>query len=261
MTVANTSFEGAGAQPGLAASWTPIVTATAGTYAQFDGAPGEPPTATESFEAGWGNDDYETRITSGTDATFDPDLIPPPTTESFERWVLSYQTRINGGAAAQFDGALVIEGFELGWGGDSYEARVTPGTTFADTLETGWLDGYATRITGGTAATFATPSGPSSVEDFEAVQADRPFVVDVDANELVSPAHDLDPDQKVTVGTTGLRPANLVEDFVYYAIVVDANRVQLSKTPGGSAVVVGDAGVGKHRLIADPAIYWPSAEL
>lgn len=262
MALANTSFETPGAFDGWADAWTPIVTATGGEVATFAGLPGEPVGAVEGFEGGYGNDDYATSITGGTPAKFDPTLFPQPTVETLALWVGTYQITISGGLAAEFFGLLVVESFELGYGNDDYATEIVGGTTNEDDLAQ-WVEPYLTSIVGGTAATFNTSSGPTTREDFEDAQADRPFTVDLSTSpaRLYIPGHDLDPDQAVTAETTELRPAPLADGAFYFVIVLDADHVRLAATAGGAAIVITDVGKGKHRLKADPSIYWTGAEL
>ncbi|RTL16310.1 MAG: hypothetical protein EKK55_24485 [Rhodocyclaceae bacterium] len=257
MPVDNGSFEVVGASPGLADGWTVSITATGEVTAVFAGEGGETHSA-ESFELWLGT--FVTEMAGGTLAVFEPDLLPQPTTETFERWLGDpYLTEISGGSAAQFVGALTVEDFEPGWGNDAYLTGVGAGSaSFTDDVES-WQPGFVTEVGAGSAsASFNTPSGPSAVEDFEAVQPDRVYVVDMDTGYFIAVAHDLDEDQKLTTLTTGLRPGGLVENFVYFARVIDADHFQLRKVAGGAPFVVTDVGVGTQSVRADPTVFWPT---
>ncbi len=78
------------------------------------------------------------------------------------------------------------------------------------------------------------------------------FTVDVATNRLVFPDdHYLEQDQRVSVTSLpeGGLPAPLVERAVYYANLVDDDRITLSLTEGGAAIDLTTAGSGTLYLV------------
>lgn len=261
MTIANKSFESAGAGPGLAAHWTVTINYAGDIVADFHLPDG--PTSSERFIPGWSNDDYLTAITSGVAASFDAGLVATlPQYEAFGRWVdgtlKKYQSTIAGGTAAEFvgpSGTLTEDGFEQDWSNTPYLTVVT-GSTIIDNLNTGWGNtSYLTTISGGVSALF---EGGVAYEDFDPLQADLLFVVSPSTpNTLVSVGHGLTSNQKVTVLTTGIYPTGLAKNVIYYVNVVSADTFRLSSISGpGASVTISDYGTGDHTIHVDPAEFW-----
>lgn len=118
MSIANPSFETAGATPGQAASWTVSVVSSAESIAEFgtdalDGA--------ERFESGWDNDAYLFALEDGDieSAVFD-ELVGPSVVEDFGHgWDGNelFLWELASVQAATFDGPVgeAFEDFEDDW--------------------------------------------------------------------------------------------------------------------------------------------------
>lgn len=258
---ANLSFETAGVSAGTADSWTTGTTST-GEVADFSGGSGNP-RSVEDYNHGWPPNPISIEISGGTPGTFNGNLITPAdSVESYNRWVaLTYRTEVTGGTQGQFDGALSTEDYEYGWPGNDTE--ITNLDFFKDDYDQDWPgDPFVTEISGGTDATFNTPTGTATVEEYEDTFADVAFVVDLANNRFVtSAAHNLTSNQLGEILTTGKRPGGVPPGVYLYVIVVSPTTFQVSVAPGpGSAVTLTDVGYGEHRFKVSKAAYWTEVE-
>jgi hypothetical protein len=256
--LANLSFETAGASAGLAADWT-ASDASSCEVVDFSGGTGNP-RSVEDYRHGWPGNPLVVGIT-GTTITFSADLISPPLdVEDYARWKTPFfRTELTGGTAVSFDGALTTEEYGYGWPGDPYEDAISGSPLLEDEYDTGWPgDPYVTTISGGTAIAFDTPSGTSTVEDYDDTFADVPFAVDLANNRFVcQSAHGLTSNQRGEVLSTGKRPGGTPSGVYLYVIVVSPTVFQVSLASGpGTAVTLTDVGFGEHRFKADRTKYW-----
>jgi len=260
---ANLSFETAGASPGLADGWTTTVVST-GDVADFSGGSGNP-RSVEDYNHGWDPNPLVVAITGGTEGTFNGNLITPANdVEDYNRWVsLFYRTEMTGGTQGQFDGGLPVENYNDGWPGDPFLDEITNPTDFKEDYDEDWPgDPLLTEISGGTTATFNTPGGTATVEEYEDTFADVVFVVDLANNRFVtSTAHGLTSNQLGEILTTGKRPGGVPPGVYLHVVVVSPTTFQVSVTPGpGSAVTLTDIGYGQHRFKVSRAQYWTEVE-
>lgn len=259
---ANLSFETAGASPGLADSWTDTETSSeyVGSFADSGG-----PYAVENYSVSWpGEDGYALAFAGGTVAQFDGDFISPPKNiEQYGRWLGPFFfTVISGGTAGQFDGALTIEDYSLFWTG-SYVIAISGSPDIFEDYSTGWPnDPYATEITSGTAAAFNTPSGTSTMESYENVFQDVPFVVDLSNNIFVcANPHGLTSNDRGEIISTGKRPGGVPAGANVFVDVVTSTTFRVSAAPGpGSPVTLTDVGFGEHVFKADKTKYWTDVD-
>lgn len=232
------------------------------------------PKPVEDFEgASWGTSPYVYTPT-GTPVAFDADDAPQPSNaETFGRWSgnSAYQQVVSGGVAVEFDsGAADAETFGgAGWGTSSYVTEVSiaagnVGTTATESFEAPGWGAYVTTVESGVnGAAVDFDQGTASAEDFEEVEPDVLFVVDDAATGLCAVPtglHGKTNGDRVTVTTTGTRPAGLAANVPYFVIVVSTTTFRLSKTNGGAAVTFADLGIGSHYLHADERVFWTLTE-
>lgn len=176
MTVANPSFETAGAAPGLALGWTFSSQAAAMVYADFDAGV---PQAVEDFEEEWNANEafvYAFEVADLTGAEYQTASAVPKYFEDFEQYWSSNQNYAYGvvGSLAVYDIALAgtanFEGFDQVW--DSNEdylyalgASVSAGV---ESFEGQWdaNESYFYALGATVAASYDTGI-PESVEDFD----------------------------------------------------------------------------------------------
>ena len=258
----NLSFETAGAQPGEAASWVAAFTSTYDELAGF----GTGNSPIEGFEDQWANDPYLFAF-AGPDlarAVFaDPVFPNVRNADDFEvLWFSNegFTYDLAATVAALFD-TQTIEDFEDQWDNDIYLLAFAGADTVAgtpDTFETGWQNvPYLTSLTPGdlSAAVFDGPA-PEAFEDFDEVFPLRDFEVNPTTDVLTSIGHGFVLDQAITLTGEGTLPEPLRLLLTYYARSVAANTLQLSTSPGGSAIDITNSGVGQRQLRADEDRYW-----
>ena len=271
----NGSFETPGTTPGEAQFWT-ITLATMGTVAAFSGADGAS-ISIEQFDHGWGTAGYLVDPAdgpSGTITIFDGGTFTPSDTEHFNNWnnEKPYAFDINTGITVEFTSdtigqVVLLEQFDEGWDTAEWTAEPSTDVLFTDAFDTGWsTDTWSADVVSGTVAMF--DGGATAIESFENAWPDILFVVDPDTDLCTAPSMpSFGPPSNnfpVTIVTTGGYPAGLTENRTYFLRNVSAVgsgfTFNLSKTSGGTAIDITDAGQGSHYLHADPAQFWTRFE-
>jgi hypothetical protein len=261
-TLTNLGFETAGASPGLAGSWTTATTGAGAVYPDLSGGGGEAPRPYESFEAGWGNDDYLTTLDPLSVVLADFNTGADTTAyESFEiEWGNdAYLFALGSAIAASFTGGANHESFDAGWGNDDYlttldttiAASFTGGGAY-ESFEAGWgNDDYLTALDTTTACSF--DEGATAYETFAGLIA--PFAFSVSSNTFQAAAHPLSNGNRVVFTGPGLS-AEITVGLTYYVINKTTDTFQVSKTLGGVAIAVSDNASTTARCKGDPAVYW-----
>lgn len=136
--LSNLSFETAGATSGSAAGWTVTIVSSAVAYSNFNGGSG-PPSPAETYEVGWGADDYLFALAAEDKAAseFDGDkIVTPVVVESYERWI-TWMPVLSSYATAVFSPyAGVVEDYELGWPSIAIEAELDGGDAATGVYDT-----------------------------------------------------------------------------------------------------------------------------
>lgn len=270
MALSNRSFEAAGASFGLAANWTTTVVGTVDILADFSGG-AVPPIPVETFETGYGADDYETEITQDNsvlsafgsgDNTTDH--------EGFETgWGNDdYIFQLSSVVGTVMGDGGEVETFENGYDNDDYlweldplaliEASMTGGGT-VETFESGYgNDTYLTALSGTTSASM--DGNGSTVEDFEQVSPIRTFVADSGSNLFIAAGHAMPLDHPVNVKGPGL-PSGFAAGVLYYVLNPTTDNFQLGLTPdslGGTPITITTD--GKGTVFGDPKQFWNEVE-
>jgi len=275
MTLANAGFEDAGANPGDALNWTRSVVSTAEELIDFGGTG----LAAENFETAWSNDAFVFEFAGfGTDltqATYANGSVTPSTREGFEYgWDSnqSYAFGLGSSTFAVFSGHA-FEGFEAGWGNDSYKAsfvgygsdltRAVFDSNNFENFEQGWDNGaYITAFVGFgtdlTRATFKENVTGFFAETFEGVALDQLFSVDPSTDVFTATAHGFTNGDKALIiaDPSGTVPEGLSVALTYYIVNKTTDTFKLALTIGGTAVDVRSTGSGGNLVRRDPALYW-----
>ena len=169
MTIANPSFEVAGASPGLAQNWTYTSSASAAAYADYD--TGLEPV--EDFEEGWDSNEsylFAFDVVNLAPAEYQTNATNPKYVENFEEFWDANQSYAFGvvGTYAMYS-TNNWEGFDQQWDSNESYLYALGATTSAgiETFESQWdaNETYAYALGLTTAAIYDTV--PEAVEDFE----------------------------------------------------------------------------------------------
>ncbi len=267
VALSNRSFEAAGVLPGEAASWSVALSSSGEILANFsDGI--VPPIPVETFETGWGNNDYATKITDAN--SFLSAFGSGDTTTDHENFETgwgndNYLTQLGGTFAATMSDGGEVEHFETGWDNDNYKTAfddidlidaVMTGGGNTETFETGYgNDTYLTTISSFFEASF--DGDGSTVEDFEQVSPIRSFVADQASDVFISADHAMPVDHPVNVKGPGL-PSGFATGVIYYVRSPTTNTFKLSLTAGGVPITLTEDGQG--TVFGDPKQFWNEVE-
>jgi hypothetical protein len=265
----NLGFETAGTSPGLAASWTFVVTSSYEEYADYF-VSASYRQAWDGFEFEWNNAGWQTGLSPATAlAQYSAAILnPAPEFEAFlygwnvEMWL----SELGATAAANYDSPVseAFEDFGEGWSNDTWTlglgttvtAEYAPASDEVEEFEEGWAnDAWTTSIGVTTTASF-DGLAPEAFEDFEEVIAPIAVTIDPTANTLTATAHGLSNGTKVNYRCSARAAAGLSPELDYFVVNAAANTLQLSPISGGTAVDIGDQGGGTHEVLVDPSRYW-----
>ena len=259
--------------PGEAEDWTRSAIATAIEVVAFNTESRQ--TCFEGYEVEWqDNEDFSFAflIADVFPALFDGALPLPEGVEDYEEgWQSNegFLFSISAVSAALFDAGTpeAVEDYEEEWQTNEGWSDVLGAVDSAifgffnpeavEDYEEEWQTNelWSDVLTAVDTALFR--SGLDAEEDYEATFVDLAVTADAATDELTAPLHGLAAGEAVEFRNEGGRlPDGLTETFIFLALIVDPNTIQVEGTLGGGAVDIVDGGIGTHFLLGSTDLYW-----